>query len=217
MASSSLDPTTGAPRFLDQDAPDPAVNPTEVAAFAGKVGTRPIGTTAERLAYPFAREGLKWFDTTVKGEFTYQNGAWRQGQITHFTWSRVNVDSLAQFPQLSLDAGPSTNTTQVTFKRVSGSDPDGEAGVQFAQPGLYTIQVSVVLGTAAGGRSFVQVGSDTSPYFARSSFGTAEDRCTVTSTVFVDAAAQVVPIKFYKSNGSVAAANTGRVIVSRIA
>jgi hypothetical protein len=76
MAYSSLDPTTGQPVFLDSDAPDPAVNPSQVAAYAAQVGTRLIGTTAERTAYSYAREGLCWFDTTLDQEFIYNGSGW---------------------------------------------------------------------------------------------------------------------------------------------
>lgn len=76
MASSSNDPTTGAPIFLDGDAPDPAVNPTEVAAFAAEVGTRLIGSTAQRTAYDYAREGLEWYDTTDDFTYVYDGSGW---------------------------------------------------------------------------------------------------------------------------------------------
>lgn len=76
MASSSNDPTTGAPIYLDSDAPDPAVNPTQVAAFAASVGTRLIGTTAERTAYAYAREGLAWYDTTLDALYMHNGSGW---------------------------------------------------------------------------------------------------------------------------------------------
>lgn len=85
MASSSLDPVTGAPRFLDADAPDPAVNPTEVAAFAAKVGTRLIGTTAERDAYPYKREGLEWYNTTKDLVEVYNGTGWVADTQFHVT------------------------------------------------------------------------------------------------------------------------------------
>jgi hypothetical protein len=76
MAYSSLDPVTGSPVFLDSDAPDPAVNPSQVAAYAGQVGTRLIGTTAERTAYSYDREGLEWFDTTTKTLYVNNGSGW---------------------------------------------------------------------------------------------------------------------------------------------
>lgn len=77
MAASSNDPTTGAPVFLDSDAPDPAVNPKQVAEFAAHVGTRPIGSTAERTAYAYAREGLGWYDTNLDAEFLHNGTGWK--------------------------------------------------------------------------------------------------------------------------------------------
>jgi hypothetical protein len=76
MAASSNDPTTGSPIFLDSDAPDPAVNPTQVAEYAASVGTRLIGSTAERTAYTYAREGLRWYDTTLDREYIHTGSGW---------------------------------------------------------------------------------------------------------------------------------------------
>jgi len=76
MSSSSNDPTTGAPVFDDEDAPDSAVNPTEVAAFAASVGTRPIGDTSDRAAYAYARDGLAWLDTDTRKEYVHNGSGW---------------------------------------------------------------------------------------------------------------------------------------------
>lgn len=77
MAVNSNDPTTGHPIFSDSDAPDIKVDPTKVAEYAGKVGTRLIGTTAERTAYTFAREGLRWYDTDLAGELVHDGSGWK--------------------------------------------------------------------------------------------------------------------------------------------
>lgn len=76
MASSSNDPTTGAPIFGDGDAPDPAVNPTQVAEYAASVGNHPKGTTAERLAYDYAREGIFFSDTDLDTVFYHNGSGW---------------------------------------------------------------------------------------------------------------------------------------------
>lgn len=77
MAAKSFDPVTGAPMFRDEDEPDPAVNPSQVAAFAAKVGTRLIGTTAERNAYEYGREGLEWYDTTLDSVLIHNGSGWK--------------------------------------------------------------------------------------------------------------------------------------------
>lgn len=76
MASSSLNPVTGAPIFLDGDAPDPAVNPTEVAAYAASVGNHGNGTQAERDAYPYARKGFTWSNNTTGDVDIHTGTAW---------------------------------------------------------------------------------------------------------------------------------------------
>lgn len=87
MAASSYDPTTGAPVFLDGDAPDPAVNPTQVAGYAATVGTRLIGTTAQRTGYAYAREGLRWWDTDVDAEFLHDGSGWNEVYRPATAWS----------------------------------------------------------------------------------------------------------------------------------
>lgn len=76
MASSSLDALTGHPVFADGDAPDVAYNPTEVAAFAASVGTRKIGTTAERNAFAYGREGFEWRDTSLDRTYIHDGSGW---------------------------------------------------------------------------------------------------------------------------------------------
>ena len=76
MASNGVDATTGAPRFPESDAPQTGADYEEVADFAATVGTRLIGTTTERNAYAYAREGLCWYDTTLDQEFIYTGSGW---------------------------------------------------------------------------------------------------------------------------------------------
>lgn len=75
MAASSFDPQDGHPIFADGDAPDVARNPTEVAEYAAKVGNRLIGTTAQREAYQYGREGVSWYDTTANRLYTHNGTA----------------------------------------------------------------------------------------------------------------------------------------------
>lgn len=77
MAVNSYDPVDGHPIFVDSDAPDVKVDPTEAAKYAGKVGTRLIGTTSARTAYTFAREGLEWYDTDLDSVFLHTGSGWR--------------------------------------------------------------------------------------------------------------------------------------------
>jgi len=77
LASTSVS-TRGGPQFGDGDAPDVAGNASEVARFAETVGTRRVGTTAERNL-PVSPErfvGLQWGDTTDKEEYRYTAAGW---------------------------------------------------------------------------------------------------------------------------------------------
>jgi hypothetical protein len=152
MASSSNDPTTGAPVFLDSDAPDPAVNPSEVAAYAGSVGTRLIGSTAERTGYEFAREGLRWWDTTLDAEYLHNGTGWVRvfkakttftpgfsnftiGNSTVTAWYQI-VGNLCQgVVRITLGSTFAMNTSEITMNapvtavNYVDADPVGTIGI----------------------------------------------------------------------------------------
>lgn len=84
MTASSFGPK-GEPEFKDTDAPDVALNPTQVARYAGLVGNRRVGTTAQRnvalsesvgLQTPGVWEGLEWRDTTDGNVYVLSSGTW---------------------------------------------------------------------------------------------------------------------------------------------
>src|SRR5680860_1147468 len=68
------------PEFADGDAPDVALNPKQAAAYAGKVGNRRVGTTAERNAAAGNDlwVGLLWGDTTIDAEYKYTDTGWKR-------------------------------------------------------------------------------------------------------------------------------------------
>jgi len=76
MTASSFNATTGAPEYDSADAPDTAVNPTEVAAFAAARGNVPKGTTAERTAFAFKEDGAYWSDTDDDSLYRWNGSAW---------------------------------------------------------------------------------------------------------------------------------------------
>lgn len=77
MAIDSIDPVTGSPQFLDGGAPDLAVDQNAVSNYAAKVGTRLIGTTAERTAYAYGRKGLEWYDTDLNTVLIHNGSGWQ--------------------------------------------------------------------------------------------------------------------------------------------
>lgn len=74
MAVDSYHPVDGHPTFTDEGATDLAVDSNAVAQFAAFVGTRAIGTTAQREAYAYARDGFRWGDRTDKKEYEWNDG-----------------------------------------------------------------------------------------------------------------------------------------------
>jgi hypothetical protein len=107
MSASSYDSTTGHPIFLDGDAPDVAVNATQVAEYASRVGTRLIGSAAERAAYPYVRDGLRWFDTDDDTEYQHDGSGWYP--VSHgwkaYTPSMTNVSGGSITGQYRLENG----------------------------------------------------------------------------------------------------------------
>lgn len=120
MASSSKNPVTGAPVFGDQDAPDPAVNPTEVAAYAAKVGTRLIGTTAERDGYDYAREGLRWYNTTTKSEDLHDGTGWRAVGTPYAMASGSGSNGAGATATITFPAGRFSQPPNITGSTTGG-------------------------------------------------------------------------------------------------
>lgn len=83
MAVNAKDPITGYPIFYDSEGVELGVDQTAIAKFASEVGTRLIGTTAQRDAYPYAREGLKWYNTTTKSEDIHTGTGWRSTGVPY--------------------------------------------------------------------------------------------------------------------------------------
>jgi len=66
------------PQFLATGAPDTAMDLNTVANYAGTVGNRQVGTTAQRNAASgnAVWEGLLWGDTSDGIEYKRRNGSW---------------------------------------------------------------------------------------------------------------------------------------------
>jgi len=133
MTASDFDATTGHPIFADGDAPDVAQNPTEVAEFAASVGTRPMGTTAERTAYAYARTGLRWRDTTDGCEYEYRSGGW-----------------------VLINRPPTSYT--VTMTGITLGTGGTATGQYRVVDGVVDFWVTVVLGTGAAATGTIYVG-----------------------------------------------------------
>lgn len=82
MAANDVDPTTGAKIYLGTGAPDTGADLTELAADAARTGTRLIGSTAERTAYAYGRQGLLWYDTDAGREYRHDGSSWVRKPIS---------------------------------------------------------------------------------------------------------------------------------------
>jgi hypothetical protein len=110
MAYDSLDPTDGHPVFDDAGALDSAVDPTQVAEYAAEVGTRLMGTAAQRVAYSYARKGLSWQDTD-SGEFLWKHDG--------TDWKTDRASTRRQF------VGSTSGTGVVTVNHLLPGTPSG--------------------------------------------------------------------------------------------
>jgi len=110
MAYSSLGPKQE-PEFADGDAPDVAVNPSQVAKYAARFGNKTTGTTAERgTASSWAWEDLLWKDTTDKIEYMRTGGGWK-------AW---NSGWLAYTPTLTSITLGTGGTASFAYRYVNG-------------------------------------------------------------------------------------------------
>jgi hypothetical protein len=77
MAVNSFDPITGAPRFVDSDAPDIKVDPNEAAKYAADVGNYIVRDNLTALdAYAYKRKGLRGFARDTGYEYLHDGTAW---------------------------------------------------------------------------------------------------------------------------------------------
>lgn len=77
MAVNSYDPTTGRPIFVDTDAPDIKVDPTQAAVYAADVGNRIIRADLVALdAYAYKREGLRGYALDSDIEYLCTGSGW---------------------------------------------------------------------------------------------------------------------------------------------
>lgn len=76
MAVNANDPVTGYPIFYDTEGVELGVDQTAIAEYAASVGNHLRGTTAERLAYAYGREGLFWSDTDLDTVFYHSGTGW---------------------------------------------------------------------------------------------------------------------------------------------
>lgn len=77
MAVNSNDPTTGRPIFVDTDAPDIKVDPTEAAKYAADVGNRIIRANFAALeAYAYKRAGLMGHALDTGANYVHTGSGW---------------------------------------------------------------------------------------------------------------------------------------------
>ncbi|UCR89240.1 hypothetical protein [Mycetocola spongiae] len=142
MAVDRYNPVTGAPEFLAGGPPDMGADETLVAAFAAEVGTRRIGTTAERQAVKFRRPGMLFFDTSEWQEYIFRDGAWkavrpsetkRYSSATNAQGVVVTTHSLGKLPsgaQVTIAHG-SSETVTLLASAVIWELTDSAAQVRF--------------------------------------------------------------------------------------
>jgi hypothetical protein len=153
VVSTSQDPITGAPRFADSDAPDPAVNPTEVAAYAAWRGNRIIDTRAARLAFAFERPGLQWYESDTDQLMEYTPDGWVRAGFP-------DIGIINGTSQIFLPDGTSTIILFQTQDRVRGVTPylnPGLYGVTIVNPGYYRVGAYALWDSSSAGRRDLQI------------------------------------------------------------
>ena len=80
MAAGAAKGNRGQPKFPANEAPELGVDEEAVSNYASVVGTRRVGTTAERnaLVSPELFTGLLWGDTVLGYDLRYTGSAWKR-------------------------------------------------------------------------------------------------------------------------------------------
>lgn len=120
MAASGNNPTTGHPLFSNSDAPDIKLDPQLAAEYAAEVGNRIVKSTADRVAYPYAREGLECYDTDLDVTFIHDGSGWVDQTPVDTT---VPATTFTASSGVLADAvfDPAFTVHRVTFNITSGS------------------------------------------------------------------------------------------------
>lgn len=83
MTVNNYDPITGRPIFVDTDAPDIKVDPTEAAKYAADVGNRIVRANLAALdAYAFKRAGLRGEASDTGLEYRFNGTGWVRTQTS---------------------------------------------------------------------------------------------------------------------------------------
>lgn len=91
MAANGSNPTTGAPRFLDTDAPDIKVDPQLAANYAADVGNRIVRADKAALdAYAYKREGLEGFAKDTDRTYWHNGVDWVLAADGDYKLQRIN-------------------------------------------------------------------------------------------------------------------------------
>lgn len=139
MAVDSYDPILGFPQFSDAGAPDIAVDPTAVAAYAADVGNFIIRNTSGRNAYAYKREGLMCYDTDIDALFIHSGTGWEPWLGNPGAWTNLPYPNGAQYVgfghPMAYKVGVDHVELRGTWQRTTTSNP------------VYTGSGTVVLGT----------------------------------------------------------------------
>lgn len=105
MAVNSNDPTTGRPIFVDTDAPDIKVDPTEAAKYAADVGNRIVRANLAALdLYAYKRAGLSGHALDTGVDYLHDGTGWipvfykpsSVADIRTGTWDSVSSDEISR-------------------------------------------------------------------------------------------------------------------------
>ena len=117
----------GQPQFSAQGGMDAGADETSLADYSSVVGTRRVGTTAQRLALSGAAlfVGLLWGDTTVNEDYRYTSTGWQK--ITGLTRAGRASGTSSQGGDITLTF-TSAFTSACTSIVVSDSNTGGGIG-----------------------------------------------------------------------------------------
>jgi hypothetical protein len=133
MAASSLDPVTGAPRFLDTAPPDIKLDPQLAADYAADVGNYIVrADLAALVSYAYKREGLQGYAKDTDRRYVHDGTDWRLAVDGDYKLQRINFttassvvftgfSALFENYRAVLEINASSTTSGGTMRLRSGS------------------------------------------------------------------------------------------------
>lgn len=135
MAADSFDPITGAPQFSDNGAPDIAVDPTLVSAYAADVGNRIVRPNLAALeSYEYARAGMEGYAVDTRISYVHTGEGWIISMMPLTVWTPTITGLAVGNGSLVTEYNRTGDLVNVFIEYTAGSTSSVSGTVSFTPP-----------------------------------------------------------------------------------